>query len=255
MESRSPNLYNPPTEPQRPFEADYPHGAHADEAGRLLHDIEGRPLTADYVVGRTHVGRGDTGIPTDAYDALSTATTGRSPQAWPQSQLGRDVGRLNLDRRSGRPDEIFVSKSLTPIQAERVVAHEISHAIDLLAGRIPTASLKTELRRLYNTLNNPNRSRDGVEAASWGPRFTPQAHGYSGGAVDRELMAEAIRGYMADPNYVKTVAPKTAKAIRKAVNPNPGINKILQFNSLAGMLGLGLGELGRQSDDASPNDE
>jgi hypothetical protein len=31
-------------------------------------------------------------------------------------------------------------------------------------------------------------------------------------------MAEAIRAYMADPNYLKTVAPKTAAAIRAAVN-------------------------------------
>src|SRR5690606_11620980 len=36
---RAPKLYNPPVKTQRPFEADYPHGAATDESGRLLHDI------------------------------------------------------------------------------------------------------------------------------------------------------------------------------------------------------------------------
>jgi hypothetical protein len=45
-------------------------------------------------------------------------------------------------------------------------------------------------------------------------------------------MAEAIRAYIQDPNYLKTVAPKTAAAIRKAVNGNPRLSKAIQFNSL-----------------------
>jgi hypothetical protein len=48
-------------------------------------------------------------------------------------------------------------------------------------------------------------------------------------------MAEAIRAYLADPNYIKTVAPKTAAAIREAVNSNPRLSKILQFNTIAGL--------------------
>jgi hypothetical protein len=43
-------------------------------------------------------------------------------------------------------------------------------------------------------------------------------------------MAEAIRIYMANPSYMKEVAPKTAAAIRKAVNADPAIRKIIQFN-------------------------
>ena len=51
-------------------------------------------------------------------------------------------------------------------------------------------------------------------------------------------MVEAVRAYMADPNYLKTVAPKTAAAIRAAVNTHPQLSKIIQFNSLAGVLGV-----------------
>jgi hypothetical protein len=62
--------------------------------------------------------------------------------------------------------------------------------------------------------------------------MTPQAFGYKGDDVHREMIAESIRIYMADPNYLKSVAPKTAKAIRRAVNGNPAVNRILQFNNV-----------------------
>jgi hypothetical protein len=43
---------------------------------------------------------------------------------------------------------------------------------------------------------------------------------------------------MADPNYLKTVAPKTAAAIRAAVNAHPTLSKIIQFNSIAGLAAM-----------------
>ena len=48
--------------------------------------------------------------------------------------------------------------------------------------------------------------------------------------VAREYIAEAIRAYLTNPNYLKTAAPRTAAAIRAAVNPNPRLNRIIQFN-------------------------
>lgn len=63
---------------------------------------------------------------------------------------------------------------------------------------------------------------------------TPQTmFGYTADQAPSELMAEAIRAYMADPNYLKTVAPKTSAAIRAAVNGNPKLAPIIQFNSMA----------------------
>ena len=43
---------------------------------------------------------------------------------------------------------------------------------------------------------------------------------------------------MADPSYLKTVAPKTAAAIREAVNSHPILSKIIQFNTLAGLAAM-----------------
>ncbi len=39
---------------------------------------------------------------------------------------------------------------------------------------------------------------------------------------------------MADPNYMKTVAPRTAKRIRMYVNDDPLLKNIIQFNSIGG---------------------
>ena len=47
-----------------------------------------------------------------------------------------------------------------------------------------------------------------------------------------EYIAEAIRTYMIDPNYIKSVASDTAARIREYVNSNPRLNKMLQFNSI-----------------------
>jgi hypothetical protein len=116
----------------------------------------------------------------------------------------------------------------------KIHAHENAHVIDQLAANIPTKGLSRELRNIYNTLNNPNRSYpDRSEAATWGKPFRPEHLGYKGDEVGREYIVEAIRAYMADPNYIKTVAPKTAAAIREGVNSHPTLSRIIQFNSIA----------------------
>jgi hypothetical protein len=59
--------------------------------------------------------------------------------------------------------------------------------------------------------------------------------GYKCDAASRELIVEAIRAYMADPNYMKTMAPNTAAAIRESINAHPTLSKIIQFNTIAGL--------------------
>ena len=62
--------------------------------------------------------------------------------------------------------------------------------------------------------------------------------------ADRELWAEAIRAYMYDPTYIKTVAPDVAFMIRDHVNRNSSLRKTIQFNAvptIVGVGGLGLG--------------
>ncbi len=59
---------------------------------------------------------------------------------------------------------------------------------------------------------------------------TPESFGCHGREAEAELMAEAFRAYMLNPNYMKTVAPDTAARIRNAVNPHPRLKYVIQFN-------------------------
>lgn len=251
--SRNAKMYPPPNRDPRPFEADYRRGARADDAGRLTHDIDGNPLTARYVAGRTVVGGGDEAIPETELDALSEAIFGSRISPVARREIGGDSGRFQVGAGPDGPEyRLYFANDLSDAQIPRVGAHELSHGIDYLAaGRhgIPDDEIKRELAGVYDTLNNPNRSRDGAEAASWGQRARPQDFGYKGADIPAEHMAEAVRAYMADPNYLKTVAPKTAARIREYVNSNPRLNKIIQFNANAPTgAAIPLGMSGAQDD-------
>lgn len=248
LASKSARIYNPPTKPQRPFKADYPAGAKADDAGNLTHDIDGNPLeVGGRIVGRRVAGGADEALPAAEFDAIAKEGTGRVTETLPLPR--NTVGRVAVHPVTGRPLGVALSNKLTPEDLPKVYGHEIGHVIDQLAGEIPTKGLSDELKAVYNTLNNPNRTRDGAEAATFGKPWTPAAGGHKGDDVPREWVAEAIRAYMADPNYLKTVAPKTAAAIRKAVYANPNSRTIIQFNSIGGTVASGLHGAGRTTDE------
>ncbi len=235
MESKSAGMYNPPAKPPRPFAQDYPSGARADASGRLTHTIDGDPITARYVVGRRVVGGDDQAFPPAQLNALAEATTGRGPSVRPPREMGQDAGRVVLTRHGRIPQEVQIRRNLTPDQTSKVLAHELGHVIDELAGQIPSKGLADELTRVYNDLNRQDwrfarQERTGVPVA---PKYRarPEDFGYARRDIAREYAAEAIRAYMVDPNYIKTVAPKTAEAIRKTFKPNPSLRDILQFNT------------------------
>lgn len=127
--------------------------------------------------------------------------------------------------------------------------HFVGHMIDAIAGQHPwdgkagsrmsisQTGIEDELLYIYNDLNNPalNDMRrrgkavePGDDAAFQG--FSPAFFGCDGWEAKVELMAEAVRAYLQDPNYIKTVAWNTAKRIRATVNPHPGLKYIIQFN-------------------------
>jgi hypothetical protein len=113
LASRSVSLYNPPVKAPRPFAADYPSGAPGDAAGRLTKDIEGRALTARYVVGRKVVGGDDIPFAAAELDALTKAGTGKLPEKIAPSKIGGAAGVLAIAP-SGRPTDLFLSNKLTP---------------------------------------------------------------------------------------------------------------------------------------------
>lgn len=88
-------------------------------------------------------------------------------------------------------------------------------------------------------MNNPNRTPDGLDAAP-SSTATPETVGrYSSRSripglnpSEEEYFAEAFRAYITDPNFVKSVAPNFAAAVRAAVNSHPRLRRVIQFNSL-----------------------
>jgi hypothetical protein len=231
LASRNPRLYNLDPQPPRPFTADYPNGAETDAAGNLLRTIDGADIRARFVVGRRVAEGADEALPPAQFDAIAEASTGRVTETVaPGSKgLGRnDVGSVPVNKSSRRPLGVYLSDELTPDQLPKVYAHEIGHVVDQAAREIPVAGLDDQLRALYNTQNNPQ---------TYGKLFGPEQNKYKGADVPRELMAEAVRAYVTDPNSIKTLYPEVAKRIREYVNRHPELSKIVQFNSVAGLLG------------------
>ncbi|HKV00430.1 MAG TPA: hypothetical protein VJR58_34335 [Vineibacter sp.] len=224
--SKNVNIYDPPTVRPRPFEADNPKGARADDSGRITHDIEGRELIAPLVVGRRMVGMGDSAFPKEELNALGTSLTGRRPQNVTSSKLRGDAGRYveETDPLTGnRSRAIFLNRDLIPQQAGLVLGHEVGHAIAKRAAKdIPTTGMVEDLRRIYNDLNTSPQdwrmqrsARDGVPVKQryW---TSPESQGYSAKDVSDELWAEAIRAYMTDPNYLKATSRKVAAPVRQS---------------------------------------
>lgn len=234
--ARSPvnGLFNPKPKPQRPLVKDYPDGAELNEAGYITKDIEGRPLHSSYVAGRTRADIPDEGLtPLDIESVGGMGIEGPIDKV-PANQLRPgSLGRTHVSH--GRPTKVEILDSLPKAKKDIATAHEVGHVIDALAGQIPVKGLERELDFNYSAL------RTGEERKSFFSR--PQDFGYKNPHLaDRERVAEAIRAYMVDPNYLKTVAPNTAARIREYVNSHPELSKIIQFNSIAagGTLGLGM---------------
>ena len=119
-------VYNPPKKPPRPFEADYPNGAPVNAEGRLTHDVEVRPLTGTWVVGRQVVGGDDRPFGPEELNALAEAGTGKSPSATPPRDLRGAYGRVVIHGRSGRPVQVDISTALAPPKAIKVLGSRLT---------------------------------------------------------------------------------------------------------------------------------
>jgi len=230
-------MYNAPIKPQRAFEKDYPNGGLTDDRGQLLTDIDGRPLTAPIIAGRTRFGGIDTGVSPKVYDTIGKGLMGQRARRVPQESLGPEsVGATYVNPVTRKPVGIDISSALVNQNIfNGTYRHELGHAIDQMAGEIPIGNVETGLRKIYHDINTGDEFSN-----QW---RGPEAYGYDAENIPRELMAEAINAYMENPNYVKTVAPDVAKHIRKHVNNNPNINRVIQFNQSgkgAEQLGLGV---------------
>jgi hypothetical protein len=211
----------PASRPPRDFALDYPNGAAADEEGFLERDIEGLPLTSYYTVGRRKAHAKDHVLSPHDINWFLDRHLGATIVRTPENQLiPGTVGQVRTGD-NGLP-LVKVWDKLPPDQTNTVVAHELGHILDEYAGRVPTEGLDDELNMLYSELAT---GRSGL------PFLLPEMRGYPDHAVPREKMAEAFRAYLTDANMIKTIAPKTAAALRK-LNRLPFFSKHLHFNGI-----------------------
>lgn len=235
-------IRNPESLPQRPFSDDYKGASSGPEIGKpLSFDIEGRRLTAPYIAGRRVGGGVDEGLSTEQTRRVADLLGARVAQA-PRNgpDLMGDAGRYSRDGR-----KIFLDESMNADAAGSVLQHETGHMIEDIAGYtrgIHTGGLQKELAHVYDNLNN-RFAVDPLKPRVAKKQHTPSIDGYPEKDWTAERWAEAIRAYKINPNYFKTVAPKTAARIREFVNPHPELSKVIQFNSVgAGLLGAGFAD-------------
>jgi hypothetical protein len=241
-ETKGVDLYAPPRKPERPFAEDYGNDGRTDARGRLLNDIEGRPLGAKFIVGRRFSGDPDVALsPEDIIKAIKKLDI--KIKDVDMRMLPKKVSGIYgyADRRSGPDGDIFLSNILNSSDRDLVIAHEFGHAIDHFAGRLSDNLSRmeiAELRAVYGTLRSSPKEKTSKKQ--------PENYGYADHKINAELVAEGLRAYMANPNYFKTVAPRSAAKIREAVNKSPYLREIIQFNSLgaAGLIGAGIGGQG-----------
>jgi hypothetical protein len=242
-QSEDTGLYEPPRKRQRPFAEDYPR-YQTDARGRLLRDIEGRPLGAQFVAGRRFSGKSDERLsPDDIKNAIGQLNI-------PLAHVDRSVLQDHIGGQYAYPSpnepfgRISINTKYKSSDRDIATAHELAHAIDDFAGNL-SATLTPdeifELRDVYSDL------RGGSKKGA--PRAQPEDFGYGVDRVNMELVAEGLRAYMSNPNYFKTVAPEAAAKFRAAVNESPLLKKVIQLNSLGAIGLIGAGIRGQDRDD------
>lgn len=249
-EARRAAMKRPPRAPQRPFDEDYPGYPVRYRDGQLVYDIEGRPLDANFIVGRRVSGGADQPLSPEEMKGAMKQLDMRlidvplnNPEVRKEMPKGFRAAYLGDPQENGPPRaRIYVATKAR--DRDIVIAHEFAHAIDHFTGMLLSSSLTpeeiSELRAVYGAVKSQPRN---------GPKAQPEHFGYGGKDINRELAAEGLRAYMADPNYFKTVAPKTAAKIRDLVNENPYLKDALQFNSLGAIGLIGAGVAGQDRDD------
>lgn len=197
-----------------------------DGSGALPVDAEGRQLRGRYVVGRHGEAAGERSLHRDEAKAVVLGLTGNDWQLVPRGQIRhRADGSFNpaegVVRVADDLDEEFIPRTLR---------HELGHVLDRAVGMMDDSGIVREMDTLYKE----GSTRRGTRGS-----YTPADAGYFDREVRGERVAEALRIYMEHPEYIKTVAPKTAARIRKLFNENPRVAEWIQFNGIAGLLAVG----------------
>jgi hypothetical protein len=245
--------YFDPPNVNRPFKADYPRATVFDlYSKKLLQDMDDVSiLDSSTVIGRKKFEGPDVPLlEEDFHDfaKLLTNKRGGLKEVEPH-EMKRPGSRAETDfDNDGIPTGFRVLRTLSPRDKAVATTREFANAIvaQIRPWRefdyFSPLSRRFEMRHVYNELGNPKRigGRPDKDARP----FTPADRGYSADETPWEYLTEAVRGYLTEPGWLKSVAPDTAKALRQIARDNFSFRKFLHFNALAPMLLGGAGAAG-----------
>ncbi|MFZ5677780.1 MAG: hypothetical protein ACOZAM_32860 [Pseudomonadota bacterium] len=221
--------YPPMTMRRRPFRLDYPKDPPTDARGRILFDMEGRPLTARYIVGRNELNKSDRALTSGEMLDIIQNDLGLSLVSKPKSYFEPNtIGHLSIDPVDGRLAEIAVWNELPADQEGVTIDHELGHVFAEIAKQLALREFN-DLREFTDELiplySAHSTGRIGP------PYLLPENRGYAPHKAPHERAAEAFRIYSTGPNTMKSMAPKTAAAIR-TLNDHPFFSSVVQFNGI-----------------------
>lgn len=242
--------YDLPKQRQMPIEAYY--GGRLPETnrrGKLAYTPEGDPLVAPLIVGRIDSGPDRTLSPRQLEKIINSITRKRMQRVTRKmverederaEQLGDSLGVAYGDETKKFLTQVLLNRHLRGRQAESVKAHEFGHGVRKVTQPEPRSrnyeplqdEIQNEAARVYHQLNTGKAPRKNQKL------FGPVDRNPEDTEIDEEFFAEAMRAYLADPNAFKSLFPDMARFVRKTVNGNPDLMKIIQFNSAAGAAAL-----------------
>lgn len=209
-------------EPQRPINADYPDYLPAPEGvppSPLRRTPEGHVIQAKYIAGRRTTDGVDVSLSDQELNSIAeTLTKVRTVRG---AEMGNAIGRHRVIR--GGQNEIDIREGMSPERTYNALAHETSHELDWRAGGLDLAGVRNDAKQLYSHL---------LEGRKRPSKWTgPREIGYKPQEVTSELVAEAARAYMGNPNAMKTHYPKLAEYLRLRFNGQTETNHLIQFNA------------------------
>ena len=201
----------------------------------LTHSLDGDPLIAKHIAGLRAEGQQDVGL--SRSEMLDVANQFGNVREMPDT--GGPYGKVNYSPlkllaanimgKPYKPDMAYrttLAKGRIPMDPSHVtdvIGHETGHLVDY-TGDLGFWNDKSALHAHPQDL-----------ADNWLGVYdkTPQEMGYPASKVPREHVAEALNSYMQAPAEFKEAYPELAESIRYAVNANPKLNKMIQFNANA----------------------
>ncbi len=227
-----------PRKAKRPFILDYFRGnpEYDPATGKLLKDVDGDDLVAQFKAGRVTIGGADKGLNREQIlSAIKQIMPGVELKYYTKKEIenfkvqNRIVwGAVERDPITGEPASVRIRPGLTRKEETLVLAHEFGHILDDRL-KLGIKGYENELGRGYS---ETKLGRDDLDEI-----LTPVDRGYDPAQVPYELKAQGNGLAFFDPNYAKTVMPEFYAMLRRAIKNDEALRRIIQLNTV--MLGVG----------------